>query len=56
MCDGYTDICNKEQLTFCICWVNDDELEVFEKFLGFHEIPNIRSKTFVIVIKSIIST
>ena len=38
MCDEYTDVSNKEQLFFCMCWVNND-LEVSEKFLGFYEIP-----------------
>ena len=38
MCAEYTDVSNKEQLFFCMCWVNND-LEVSEKFLGFYEIP-----------------
>jgi hypothetical protein len=25
LCDKYTDIANKEQLTFCVRWVNDNE-------------------------------
>ena len=29
MCDEYKEVCNKEQLTFCMCWVNND-LEVSE--------------------------
>ena len=37
MCDEYTDVSNKEQLTFCVRWVNND-LEVSEKFLEFYEI------------------
>ena len=53
MCDEYTDISNKEQLTFCMRWVNDD-LQVSEKFLGFYEIPNIRSNTIVAVMKDIL--
>ena len=31
MCDEYKEVCNKEQLTFCMCWVNND-LEVSENF------------------------
>ena len=43
MCDKYTDITNKEQLTFCLRWVTEN-LEV-------HEIPDIKSATIVSVIK-----
>ena len=39
-CDEYTDVSNKEQLPFCMRWVNNN-LEVSEKFLGFYEIINI---------------
>ena len=52
MCDEYKDVSNKEQLTFCMRWVNND-LEVSEKFLGFHEIPNIKNSTIVTVMKGI---
>ena len=44
MCDEYTDFSNKEQLTFCLRWV-DNELEVSEKFLGFYEIPDFEMTT-----------
>ena len=50
MCDEYTDVSNKEQLTFCMRWVNND-LEVSKKFLGFYEIPDIKSSTIVTVMK-----
>jgi len=40
ICDEYTDISNKEQLTICIRWV-DKELEAHEDFLGFYNIPHI---------------
>ena len=50
MCDEYTDIANKEQLTFCLRWVTGN-LEVHENFLGFYEIPDIKSATIVSVIK-----
>ena len=54
MCDEYTDISNKELLTFCIRWV-DESLDVYEKFLGFYEIPDIKSATIVAVIKDILA-
>ena len=34
-------------------WVNND-LEVSEKFLGFYEIPDIKSSTIVTVMKDIL--
>lgn len=33
LCDEYTDVANKEQLTFRLRWVNDD-LQAFEDCLG----------------------
>ena len=48
--DEYTDINNKEQLTICVRWV-DNELEEHEDFLGFYEVPNIESDTIVSSIK-----
>ena len=53
MCDEHPDISNKEQLTFCMRWVNND-LEVSEKLLGFYEIPYINSSTIVTVMKGIL--
>ena len=44
MCDEYTDCSNHEQLTFCL-----------ETFLGFYEIPDIKSSTIVSVIKDILT-
>lgn len=52
--DEYTDVSNKEQLTFCLRWVTD-ALDVAEKFLGFYELPNISSATIVAVLKDILS-
>ena len=52
MAGEYTDVSNKEQLTFCPRWVNDN-LEVFEKSLGFYEIPNISSSAIVSILKDI---
>ena len=48
--DEYTDISNKEQLAICLRWVTEN-LDVFEDFLGFYEIPNIKSDTIVDSIK-----
>ena len=50
MCDEYTDISNKQQLSFCVRWV-DEALNSHEDFLGFYEIPNIRSDTIVLAMK-----
>ena len=44
ICDEYRDISNKEQLLFCICWV-DKFLVAYEEFLGFYEVPNIKNET-----------
>ena len=51
--DEYTDISNKEQLTLCLRWVEDD-LTVHEDFFGFYNIPNIQSDTIVSAIKDIL--
>ena len=53
MWDGYTDVSDKEQLTFYMRWVNND-LEVFEKLLGFYEISDKKSSTIVTVMKGIL--
>eukprot|EP00112_Aurelia_sp_Birch-Aquarium-sp1_P001569 Seg1170.3 transcript_id=Seg1170.3/GoldUCD/mRNA.D3Y31 product="Zinc finger MYM-type protein 1" protein_id=Seg1170.3/GoldUCD/D3Y31 len=50
MCDEYTDISNKEQLSFCVHSV-DSVLNIKEDFLGFYEIDNIESSTIVATIK-----
>ena len=50
MYDEYTEVSNKEQLMFCMRWVNNDP-EVSEKFLGFYEIPDMKSRTIVTVMK-----
>ena len=50
MSDEYTDISNKQQLSFCTRWVDDDS-NAHEDFLGFYEIPNIKSETIVPCIK-----
>ena len=53
MCDEYTDCSNHEQLTFCLHWA--EALNTHETFLGFYEIPNIKSSTIVSVIKYILT-
>ena len=52
ICDEYTDCSNKKLLTFSLRWVIDN-LDVFEHFIGFYEIPDIKSSTIVSVIKDI---
>ena len=53
ICDEYTDISNKEQLTLCLRWV-DQFLTIREEFIGFYEIQNIKSDTIVSAIKDIL--
>ena len=53
ICDEYTDISNKEQLTICIRWV-DKELEAHEDFLGFYNVPDIGAETIVSAIKNVL--
>ena len=53
ICDKYTDISNKEQLTICIRWV-DKEFEAHEDFLGFYNIPDIGAETIVTAIKDVL--
>ena len=53
ICDEYTDISNKEQLTICIRWV-DKELEAHEYFLGFYNVPDIGAETIVSAIKYVL--
>ena len=47
--DKYTDISNKELLSMCFRWIKD--LRVHEDFVGYYELPDIKSDTIVIVIK-----
>ncbi|XP_076308589.1 zinc finger MYM-type protein 1-like [Tachypleus tridentatus] len=48
-----TDVANKEQLTICIRWI-DNNLEPHEDFIGFYEIPTIKADTIVLAIKDAI--
>ena len=40
--DEYTDISNKEQLTFCFWWIDEDP-NAHEEFLAFYQIKNTES-------------
>lgn len=51
LCDEYTDVGNKEQLTLFVKWI--DKLEAHEDFLGFVNIPNIRADIIEAVIKDV---
>ena len=53
ICDEYTDISNKEQLTICIRWV-DKELEAHEYFLEFYNVPDIGAETIVSAMKVVL--
>ena len=53
ICNEYTDISNKEQLTICIRWL-DKELEAHEDFLGFYNVPDIGAETIVSAIKDVL--
>ena len=53
MADEGTDVSNAEQLSFCVRSV-DDNLNVDEDLLGFHELDNVRSATIVKAIKDIL--
>ena len=50
MCDEYTDVSNKQQLSMCVRWI-DDSLNPHEDFLGFYELTNIANDTIVSAIK-----
>ena len=50
ICDEYTDVSNKEQLTICLRWA-DDYLESHEDLIGFYELTNIKSERIVAAIK-----
>ena len=53
ICDEYTDISNKEQLTLCLRWV-DEIFNIHEDFLGFYELENIKSDTIVLAIRDVL--
>ena len=47
--DEYTDISNKDLLCMCFWWINNPR--VHEDFVGYYELPDIKSDTIVIAIK-----
>ena len=51
--DKGTDVNNKEQLSFCLRSA-DENLNVFEDFIGFYCLENIKSDTIVHVIQDIL--
>ena len=53
ICDEYTDISSKEQLTFCLRWI-DEQFEAHEDFIGFYHIRDIKSDTICMAIKDIL--
>lgn len=53
MSDEWTDVSNSEQLSICTRTV-DGDLNVSENFLGFYEVPNIKSETIVMAIKDVL--
>ena len=46
---------NKEQLSIRIHWINCTTLTIYEDFLGFYEISNIKSTTVVTVTTKMLS-
>ena len=48
--DEYTVISNKEQLSICLRWV-DENRDAHEDFFGFYNVPNIESDTIFLTIK-----
>ena len=53
ICDEYTYISNKEQLTICIRWA-DEQLEAHEDFFGFYNIPDLGAETIVSAVKDVL--
>ena len=49
----YTYISNKEHLTICIRWA-DEQLEAHEDFFGFYNIPDIGAETIVSAVKDVL--
>ena len=53
ICDEYTDISDKEQLTLCLRWV-DKLFNINKDFLGFYQLENIKSDTIVSAIRDVL--
>ena len=54
MAAEYTDVGNKGQLSLCIRWISPQTFQVFEDFIGFYEVRDIKSNTNVSAIKDIL--
>ena len=52
--DEYKDISNKEQLSVCFRWI-DDDFHSHEDFVGFYQLPNIGAETIYSVLIDVIS-
>ena len=53
MADESADVSNKEQLVFCIRWV-DDELVVHEDFIGMHPMQGTSADQIAFIIKDVL--
>jgi len=53
ICDEYTDISNKEQLSLCLRWV-DEDLNIKEDFIGFYHLHDIKAETIFSAINDIL--
>ena len=52
MVDESSDVSNREQVVFCVCWV-DEDLHCTEDFIGLYEMEKTDATTMVNVIKYI---
>jgi len=52
MCDECTDVSNREQLTICIRWI-DEQLQPHEEFIGLYKIDNISANTILATVKDL---
>ena len=54
ICDKYTDISNKEQLTICIRWVDKELIRGPRRFPRVYNVPDIGAETIVSAIKDVL--
>ena len=54
MCDGCTDLSNREQLVLCIRWIDRGNLEPQEHVIGMYQIDDISAHTIVSVIRDML--
>ena len=52
MVDESSDVSNKEQAVFCVCWI-DEDLSSHEDLIGLHEMEKTDATSMVAVIKDI---